>query len=265
LPVDLYLVDDLEALAVMNRQPFIARVTHWTETRLLPRFAKVYTLSKGHAEYLHEKYDIQPEWLPLVIRTGEISYAPPPATGEIRSIGFCGSTNVLYRDALIELSAAVAYLNKTTPHRYRISFFSSGRPANFATLFPDPSIVDFYESLPNEEIIARLRLNYANFLPYSFSEELKVMVSTAFSCKTAEYFAAGRPILVYGPAYASVPRHFLENQMPLVGTTQGTLAELIPGVEKVDTPELIARYRAVIEEFHSPTALRRHLLSDASP
>ena len=262
LPVDVYLVDDLEALAVMNQQHFIARVTRWTETKLLPRFAKVYTLSKGHAEHLQAKYGIQPEWLPLVIRAEEIAYAPPPASGETRSIGFCGSTNPLYREALHELSEVVAHLNKTTPHRYRISLFTVGRPADFETIFPDPSIVDLFYGLPNEQIVARLRQSYANFLPYSFSESLKVMVSTAFSCKTAEYFAAGRPILVYGPAYASVPRHFLEHGLPLVCTERGKLEALISEVERFDNPALAASYSDLVSAYHSPAALRQRLAPD---
>lgn len=265
LPVDVYLVDDLEALAVMSQQHFIARVTRWTEAKLLPRFSKVYTLSKGHAEYLRAKYDIQPEWLPLVIRAKEIAYAPPPAPGEARSIGFCGSTSPLYREALHELAQVVAHLNQTTPHRYRISLFTVGLPSDFESIFPDPSVVDVFIGLPNEQIVARLRQNYATFLPYSFSESLKVMVSTAFSCKTAEYFAAGRPIMVYGPAYSSISRHFLDNDLPLVETTKGNLEGLIAGVDAVDNPALIARYREVVQEYHSPEALRKRLLPPEEP
>ena len=223
----------------------------------------MYVISKGYAEHLKEKYDVDAEWLPLVIRPDDVTYAPPPLPGEIRYLGFSGSISELYREALIELREAVIRLNQTGSHRYKIALCILGRPVNFMEIFSEPSIIETFENLPNENLVERLRLNYANFLPYSFSEEMRALVTTSFSCKTSEYFAAGRPILVYGPAYASVPRHFLENHLPLAGTTQGGLEALILQIEKVDTPGLIARYREVIDQFHCPAALRRHLLPEA--
>jgi hypothetical protein len=261
LPVDLYLVDDLEASAVMGRKRLRARLSRAVEGFLLPRFAKVYVISKGYAEHLKAKYGVDAEWLPLVIRADVITYAPPPPPGESRYIGFSGSMSSLYRSALRELHDAVLRLNQIPGGpRYKIALCVLGMPADLTSIFPDPSVVEVFSNLPNDQLVARLRANYANFLPYTFSEELKIMVSTAFSCKTSEYFAAGRPILVYGPAYASVPRHFIENDLPVVGTKEGTLEELILEIEKVDTPALIERYREVVERFHSPAALRRRLL-----
>jgi hypothetical protein len=262
LPVDVYIVDDLEALAVKDKKFLRARVTRWAEHFLLPRFAKVYTLSKGHAELFHEKYGVHPEWLPLVIRTGNIEYSPPPKEGEIRYIGFSGSMNEYYADALTELNRVVTHLNQTTPHRYKIALCII--TPQLPDIFPDPSVLELFVNLPNAQLVERLKLNYANYLPFSFSESLRILVSTSFSCKSAEYFAAGRPILVYGPAYSSTARHFIENDLPLVETTQGGLEKLISAVEKFDNPSLIARYREVVERFHTPEALRKQLLGSPS-
>ena len=212
---------------------------------------------------LSKKCGIHPQWLPLVIRAEQITYAPPPASGETRYIGFSGSMNLLYRDALMELSQTVARLNQSTPHRYKIALCVLGLPPDFREIFSDPTIMEVFQNLPNDRLVERLRQNYANFLPYSFRDSLKAMVSTAFSCKTSEYFAAGRPILVYGPAYASVPRLFLEISLPLVSTTPGGVEKLILEIEQSDTPELIERYRRVVDQFHSPAALRRRLLDGA--
>jgi hypothetical protein len=38
------------------------------------------------------------------------------------------------------------------------------------------------------------------------------------------------------------------------------VVELISQVERVDSPALIDKYRALIDQFHSPEALRRRLL-----
>ena len=42
------------------------------------------------------------------------------------------------------------------------------------------------------------------FLPFSFSERVRYAVESAFPSKTADYLAAGKPILVFGPPYSSL-------------------------------------------------------------
>jgi glycosyltransferase involved in cell wall biosynthesis len=42
------------------------------------------------------------------------------------------------------------------------------------------------------------------FLPFSFSERVRYAVESAFPSKAADYLAAGRPILVFGPPYSSL-------------------------------------------------------------
>lgn len=48
------------------------------------------------------------------------------------------------------------------------------------------------------------------FLPYSFLESSREAVETAFPSKTADYLAAGKPILVFGPRYSSLVRYASE-------------------------------------------------------
>jgi glycosyltransferase involved in cell wall biosynthesis len=48
------------------------------------------------------------------------------------------------------------------------------------------------------------------FLPYSFLNGSRDAVETAFPSKTADYLAAGRPILVFGPKYSSLVRYASE-------------------------------------------------------
>ncbi len=86
------------------------------------------------------------------------------------------------------------------------------------------------------------------------------MVSTAFSCKSAEYLACGRPILVYGPAYASVPRHFRDAGLPLVETAEGRIPALLDALLGLDGPDLIAAYNTLVSDFHAPAAVRQRLL-----
>jgi glycosyltransferase involved in cell wall biosynthesis len=48
------------------------------------------------------------------------------------------------------------------------------------------------------------------FLPYSFLKGSRDAVETAFPSKTADYLAAGKPILVFGPKYSSLVRYASE-------------------------------------------------------
>jgi glycosyltransferase involved in cell wall biosynthesis len=48
------------------------------------------------------------------------------------------------------------------------------------------------------------------FLPYSFRESSRHMVETAFPSKTADYLAAGKPILVVGPPYSTLVQYARE-------------------------------------------------------
>ena len=258
LPIDFYYGDDIEALAILNNSPLEARLTRLSERTLLGRFDRVYTVSKGHAELLREKYGVPVEWLPLVLRVNDIEYSSPPKADEIRYIGYCGSVNELYREALAELKQVVVHLNETTSYRYKIALCVLS--ADLPDIFRDSSVIDLFINLPNAQLIERLKLCYANFLPFSFDPALRVLVSTAFSVKSTEYFAAGRPIMVYGPAYSSISRHFLENDLPLVETNRGQLERLFTEVERLDNPGLIARYREVVQKYHSPEALRRKLV-----
>jgi hypothetical protein len=263
LPVDIYLVDDLEASALLNQRPWRARITRLVERWFLPSFDKIYVISEGYVEHLKAKYGVQAQWLPLVIRTDKpITYSAPPGVDQIRYIGFSGSTNELYREALGELNLAVARLNAGGTARYRIALCIANEHPELRNIFPDFSVVELFVGLQNEKLVERLAANYANFLPYSFAPELETMVSTAFSCKTSEYFAAGRPMLVYGPRYASVPRHFLEHDLPLVSTERGQLESLIRETEQFDNPALIAQYNELVTSYHSQAALRKCLRVD---
>jgi glycosyltransferase involved in cell wall biosynthesis len=55
-----------------------------------------------------------------------------------------------------------------------------------------------------QELQGALRTADILFLPSSFSETVRYAVESAFPSKTADYLAAGKPILVFGPPYSSL-------------------------------------------------------------
>ena len=110
------------------------------------------------------------------------------------------------------------------------------------------------------ERLERLIKSWAVFLPYSFEPEQRLMVSTSFSTKLTESLTSRRPVLVYGPEYASLPRYFLENHLPICATSKDHLWEALREIERRDSPELINQYKTVIQRYHSPETLE-HILA----
>jgi glycosyltransferase involved in cell wall biosynthesis len=64
--------------------------------------------------------------------------------------------------------------------------------------------------IPQSELASALASADILFLPYSFSQSSRDAVKTAFPSKTADYLAAGKPILVFGPRDSSLVRYATE-------------------------------------------------------
>jgi hypothetical protein len=89
------------------------------------------------------------------------------------------------------------------------------------------------------------------------------MVSTSFSAKFNDAIISGRPILVYGPEYASLPAYFRAEGLPLCVTEKGGLNNVFSEIEAHDGPDLISQYHDLVLRNHSPEALAG-MLSDRS-
>lgn len=70
------------------------------------------------------------------------------------------------------------------------------------------------------------------FLPYSFLESSRHAVETAFPSKTADYLAAGKPVLVFGPPYSTVVHYALEEGFAEV-VTECSADALTRAIERV--------------------------------
>jgi hypothetical protein len=260
LPSDIYLMDDLEASARMQGKPVKARIARWMERRLLPRFRQVWTICDGYAEHLQSKYGVPALTLPLVIRQSSAEYRPAPAGDRPVVIGYSGGVHGLYEQPLKELIAEIRRRNALPGPSYRLRLFVPSAPPGFLDFLGGEAGIEVVAGLDNAGLLAGLGETDANFLPYSFEEKYRLMVSTAFSCKSAEYLACGRPILVYGPPAASVPRHFRGAGLPLVETAEGRVPALLDALGDHDGPELIAAYNTLVRDFHAPAAVRERLL-----
>jgi hypothetical protein len=71
--------------------------------------------------------------------------------------------------------------------QWKLEVLSYNSPEALLSILPDQDHLIFYQNLSTQERIARMSQAAACFLPYSFFQSEKILVSTSFSCKTLKY------------------------------------------------------------------------------
>ena len=264
IPVEIYLVDDIEASAEYGHNRLLRNWVRPLLDSVIKRSAGVHAISLGFVEHLNKRFGCQAQWLPLPSIVGPPSpEAFSPIGGEKRNLVFIGGLNHLYLDALRDLYDEICEFNKVEGRRYKLvlKIISYSNAEGFLGSLPNQDWVVAYYKLSDAEMHQHLASAYACFLPYSFKDEERLMVTTSFSCKILEYYACGRPILVYGPPYASIPRYFNEENLPLCATNREELKSALVEIETHQKSELMKRYDEVWQKYHSPKAMRQRLQS----
>ena len=120
LPLDVYLVDDLEASARLVRSRWLAQFTRRVEPKVLHSAGRVFTISPGYCEHLHAKYGVQARWLPISLPAEPLVYSPyHPGDPDVRDLVFLGAINELYLGALQDLLQAIYRWNESA-HAYKL-------------------------------------------------------------------------------------------------------------------------------------------------
>jgi len=261
-----YLVDDLEESARQAGQPVLARWTRMRERRLLRSADRVFAISPGYTEHLRAKYGKRAEWLPLPFPTDKVTPHPwRPRERGVREIAFLGAVNDLYLAPLRDLLRTIQVWNRdNVDHPLRLVLMTYSSPRLVERELGRSENLETIHRASDAECRERLARSWVIFLPYSFEAEHRLMVSTSFPSKLAESLPAGRPLLVYGPAYASLPRYFRENGLPLCVTDPGQLLAVLRTIESQDHDALIRQYQAVLDRYHSPAALQARLRPPAA-
>jgi hypothetical protein len=261
---DLYLVDDIEVSARYGHNRIVAdKARHWLQ-QALTRSRKVWAISEAFAEHLTCRFGIDANWLPIP------SADPPPtvqaagpAPGGVSSIVFSGGLNHLYLEPLRVLYEEIDLHNQKSNGQpiLTLDVLTYSQPDRFLDSLPHRKWVTVAQGLSLPERTARMSKALALYLPYSFEEVEKHMVSTSFSCKLLEYFTIGRPILVYGPAYASIPRYFREQNLPFCATNRRQLREFLANQRNQDMSKLLRAYKGVWTRLHCPEAIRARIFA----
>jgi glycosyltransferase involved in cell wall biosynthesis len=114
------------------------------------------------------------------------------------------------------------------------------------------SQMELHEELCNADIL---------FLPYSFSENARKAVETAFASKTADYLAAAKSILVFGPKNSTLVRYASEQGFAEV-VDEFSSAALARGIQNIELSpayreRLVARALEVFSANHD-IEVQRH-------
>jgi glycosyltransferase involved in cell wall biosynthesis len=115
--------------------------------------------------------------------------------------------------------------------------------------------------LSQSELAGELSSADILFLPYSFSKISQEAVETAFPTKAADYLAAGKPIVVFGPKKSSLVRYASEQGFAEI-VDEFSQAALARGIQKIALApsygeKLAARALQVFSANHDIRCQRR--------
>jgi hypothetical protein len=255
----IYLVDEIEASAKYQQPRWVRLWIRPTLALVLKNSASVFAISEGFVDYLQSEFQCRALWLPVPSKNAPV--APvilPSSKTSTRNIVFIGGLNPLYLSALRDLYEEISEFNSKSIGAipWKLEVLSYCGPEALLSLLSDQNHLVFHQNLPTKERIARMSQASACFLPYSFSESERIMVTTSFSCKILEYFSSGSPILVYGPDYASIPRYFIKENLPVCTTSRHELRQALSALAEIRSSDYLARYHSVWKKYHSTEAFK---------
>jgi hypothetical protein len=183
---------------------------------------------------------------------------------DIREIVFFGAVNNLYVGALRDFLQVVTEWNdERNPFKIKVLILTYSTLDSVTQQLSGIGNWELRYRRSTEECRKTMKNSWAVFLPYSFEESVRVMVSTSFPSRLSECMTAGRPMLVYGPPYASLPRYFLANGLPVCVQSRRELKTALRTIEQVDSAGLIAKYQDVLTRHHSREAIAARMRESA--
>lgn len=252
-----YLVDDIESHP--GNDIWHANLRR-ALTHLLQSAVQIFSISDGLGDLLRRRHAVQPRTLHLVAAPAYASSSRAPSTerhGPTTFAFFLGSINHLYTAGLKQLIREVAELRESTKKNLIVRLSSSAEQVR-AELGELPLWVVVGPIADHEQLCQEIAAATFCFLPYSFAEEAKSMVVSSFPSKMINYLAHANAILVLAPENSVPYRLLSENGMPNSCSSPDRLRELLYQMLQ-ERPNLGQRYRHLLDQLFSVTAMRRTL------
>jgi hypothetical protein len=251
-PFSVYLVDDFAwSMRLSGKSEADIAATARRMQNSLRRARHVFAITDELGVLLHEQFGVSPVTLHLAFQPG--TRPNPPVKDQIF---FLGSVNFLYADALKVLIEIVGRLRAETGRDLTIRLTSSAARNELGLL---PVFVTAAPIVGAEALSEEIAASLLAFLPYSFDEKLRTMVTTSFPSKAMEYLAYARSILVYAPGYSNSAQFFVRGGLPTIAATPQALEQAIRDHLEA-APDHSGVYHDYLERNHSPSVARSTIL-----
>jgi hypothetical protein len=208
----------------------------------------VFAITDGLGEQVRRTFDVATTTLELAFEPGKIV---KPAVK--LQVVYVGSINFLYTAGLLDLFRAVGQVREKSGADLTVRLVCPESKARIG-LGELPAFVHAAPERTAEGLASEIASSLCAFLPYSFEDKEKPMVSTSFPSKSLEYLGYARSIVVYGPDYGVTSRRFRSASLPSVVASAPELEDILR-VHVADHPDYSAFYTNYLRAVHSLEAV----------
>lgn len=261
IPTHIYLVDEIDASAKNDLPKWILFWMRRTLSAVLENSKTVFAISEGFVDYLENKHRCTANWLPLTVSKQPTAHSVAMGKSKReKKIVFIGALNNLYLSGLKDFYEEIDAFNSNhwRQQTWHLEVLSYNPPNRLLELLPHSKYLVFNQNLRASERALSLSQASACFLPYSFSKNDELIVSTSFSCKILEYFSAGCAIVVYGPIYSSISKYFIKESLPFCTSSKKELGQVLHDLDSINDSDYLQKYRNVWMRNHSPAAFMQY-------
>ena len=226
---------------------------------VLRHAAHVYCISPGMQRFLRAEFNVQSEVQWPATRVGRCMPAPRLHEPGVLTILFAGAIHYANQDSLgllVDLLRSGTLRSAGLPHVKLHIYTRLGEcpPSIVSGGGPDVFIGDWLRQVQLPRVLQEADIL---FLPYSFLAGSRHAVETAFPSKVADYVAAGKPILVFAPAYSTLARYAAQEQFTEL-VTQFDQEALAGAIRKL---ALSSAYREMLARRALEVLQRNHDIS----
>jgi glycosyltransferase involved in cell wall biosynthesis len=251
VPLILIVHDDWEQMMARSIPRVVARRLLQAALR---RADQVLAVSEGMQELIHQRYGVESDL--------QLPATEPISCSSATSVSSClAPVQIAYAGSFVDVVEVLISVVQRESQKYHLHIYSVLDMDHVRQRGWDCAGVTFHGWMKPADVRAALREADLLFLPQSFADCNAQFVATSFPAKTADYLAAGKPIIACGPEYSSVIRYAGVYPFAEV-VTRPTFDGIRSAIERViDSPqrgaELVAVGRELFARNHDIRVQRR--------
>lgn len=256
VPFHLYLVDDIET----HPSNIGTRKLNGLISHILRDAARVYTITDELGDLLNYRYGVKTRRLPLIPDHKIINnHVPSKDVHESSPFAvYLGSINHLYEDGLKSLIDVVSRLRQETGKDLRVRLFSELAAVRRLCGGEIPNWIKAGPEVDDAVIRHQIETATLCFLPNSFDEKAREMVSTSFPSKLLDYLLSARAIVVFAPDYSISHKTLSVGFVPYVVSTPIELSDVLTRLAAKGTKNN-DDYRAILTQQFSCNIVKQAL------